>query len=199
MRDWVKDGDKAAFMQHWGSPTGRKEMATLVIGMGNPLLGDDGVGWRVAAEIEQRCLAGPLPAHQRVEIDFQAVGGLRLMERMTGYDRAILIDALTTGSVLPGSLTCLKVDDLPQPGGNHLASAHDATLLTAIEVGRAMGARLPQHIWVVGIEAQRIYDFTEELSPAVEAAIPEAVQKVMDLIEWSSSPENELISVKYGG
>ncbi len=57
-------------------------MKTLVLGLGNPLLGDDAVGLRVAAS-----LRGRLPPD--VELDEDYCGGLRLMERLAGYDRAV--------------------------------------------------------------------------------------------------------------
>ncbi len=68
----------------------------LVIGLGNPILGDDGVGWVVAREVET-CLGA---SGQNVEVDCLALGGLSLMERMVGYQRVILIDSLNTSQRL---------------------------------------------------------------------------------------------------
>ena len=64
-------------------------MKSLVIGLGNPLVTDDSVGLRVAAELRDR-LAG----RADVEVTEDYWGGLRLMEQMVGYDRAIVIDAI---------------------------------------------------------------------------------------------------------
>ena len=54
-------------------------MKTLMIGLGNPILGDDGVGWRVAEEVTRKTNR---PAD--IEVDCVALGGLSLMERLTG-------------------------------------------------------------------------------------------------------------------
>jgi len=67
-------------------------MKTLVIGLGNPILGDDGVGWKVAKE-----LTTLIDPDTSVEIDCASLGGLSLMERMLGYQRVIVIDSMETG------------------------------------------------------------------------------------------------------
>jgi Ni,Fe-hydrogenase maturation factor len=55
--------------------------------------------------------------------------------------------------------------------------------MTALETGRKMGLDLPEKITVVAIEATTVHEFSEELSPAVEAAVPVAVQAVLDLLK----------------
>jgi len=152
---------------------------TLIIGLGNPILGDDGVGWRVAAEVK-RLLTSDLIS--KIEVDTLSLGGLSLMERLIGYDQAILIDAMDTGREAVGSVSTFKLEELPDPMAGHTASAHDATLITAIKAGRSMGASLPDTILIIAIEARNVYDFSEELSPLVAAAVPEAVEKVMELL-----------------
>lgn len=146
---------------------------TLILGLGNPLLGDDGVGWRVA-EAAQKQITDAM-----IEIDFHAGGGLALMERLVGYARAIIVDALNTGNAPPGTVRSLRLEDLPSHVVSHLASAHETDLKTALQVGRQMGAALPTEILIVGIESQQVYDFSETLSPAVAAAVPRAVQLVL--------------------
>ena len=148
-------------------------MKILVLGLGNPLLSDDGVGWRVAEQVREQ-IADP-----NIEIDFHAGGGLSLMERMVGYDRAIIVDAINTGQKPQGTVDCFRLADLPNYAQSHLASAHETTLQTALQVGRTMGAALPNDIRIIAIEAQNVYDFSEELSPAVASAVPQAVELVI--------------------
>lgn len=168
-----------------GSPTPDKRLPpTIVVGLGNPLLGDDGIGWRVAEEVRGRIERAGLAA----EVDCLAVGGLRLMERLVGYERAIVVDALTTGRRPPGAIWRCSLDDLPDPAAGHLGSSHDATLQTALAVGRSLGARLPDDVIVVGVEAERVYEFSEELSPAVAAALPTAVESVMEILSGGLRP-----------
>jgi len=151
-------------------------MKTLVIGLGNPILGDDGVGWRVVEAVQEQ-INDP-----SVDMDCLAVGGITLMEHLIGYDRAIVIDAVTAHQPI-GTVSLFHLNDLPDHSALHTSSAHDASLQTAIAAGQAMGAHLPDEVIVVGIEAEKIFDFSEELTPNVEAAVPRAADEVLLLLE----------------
>lgn len=153
--------------------------STLVVGLGNPLLGDDGVGWRIAEQV-RRETAG---AGGSVEVDCLAVGGLHLMERLVGYRCAVLIDAITTGRLPVGSLLCFAPEDLPNLTGEHLSSVHDATLRTALSVGRSLGLSLPETILIFGVEAEPTFDFGEALSPAVEASVSHVTDQIMEFLD----------------
>ncbi len=154
---------------------------TLVIGLGNPILGDDGVGWVVAREVEVRLGE----SKRNVEVDCLALGGLSLMERLVGYQHVILIDSLNTGQRSQGSVVTFTLEDLADLTYGHTSAAHDASLKTALDMGRKLDASLPadEDVHVVAIEAQHVYVFKEELSPVIAAAIPVAVQQVLDLLK----------------
>jgi hydrogenase maturation protease len=152
----------------------------LVVGLGNPLLGDDGVGWAVIDALDAR-LARPATPEEwpPLELDRLAGGGLTLMERLVGHSRAILVDAITTGTEPPGTVRRLRLDDLVGGPTGHLDNAHDASLARALEAGSALGADLPSDIEVVAIEATRVEEFGESLSPAVAASVSPAVAAVL--------------------
>jgi Ni,Fe-hydrogenase maturation factor len=67
----------------------------------------------------------------------------------------------------------------------HTSAAHDVSLKTALDMGRKLDVILPadKDVHVVAIEAQHVYDFKEELSPAIAAAMLTAVQQVFDLLK----------------
>lgn len=156
----------------------------LVIGLGNPILSDDGIGWRVAQEVQTSLhLAGEAqqPSPQ-VEFDYLALGGLSLMERMIGYARVIVIDAIQTGLHPPGHVSAFRLEDLPDYAQGKTNAPHDTSLQTAIKVGKSLGARLPDQVDIVTVEAEVLFDFSEELTPSVSAAIPEATRLVLELI-----------------
>ena len=152
-------------------------MKTLVIGLGNPILGDDGVGWRVAEEVARQTANDP-----DVEVDCVALGGRSLMERLTGAERVILVDAIFTGTKPLGTLSHFTLDQLPDLSAGHSASAHDTSLRNALNVGRSMDIPLPEdrNVLIVAIETNHVYDFTQELSAPVAAAVPQAVALVLD-------------------
>jgi hydrogenase maturation protease len=146
----------------------------LVLGLGNPILGDDGVGLVVAEAVRPR-LSG-LPG---VEVDTDCLGGLHLMERMVGYTCAVLVDAMATGRQPAGTVARLSLDDVPT---QHTACSHDVNLPTALRLGAIAGLNLPEHIAIIGVEAGQSFEFSESLSPAVETAVPFAVQAVLDAV-----------------
>ncbi len=161
-------------------------MKTLIIGLGNPILGDDGVGWVVAEKVRS-VLSNPKstdPTLQSVEVDCASLGGLSLMERLTGSERVILVDAIFTGAHPVGTVSQFLLDDLPDLSAGHSASAHDTSLRNALHVGRDMDILLPtdENVTIITIEAEAVYDFSQELSPAVAAAVPLATKKVLDLV-----------------
>jgi len=155
-------------------------MKTLVIGLGNPILGDDGVGWHVAEAVARLTSERP-----EVEVDCVSLGGMSLMERLTGATRVILVDAIFTGNAPVGTVRQLTLGDLPDLTTGHSASVHDTSLHNALSVGRSMDIALPddEAVIIVAIEAENVYDFSQELSPAVAAAVPQAIQCVMDLLD----------------
>ncbi len=149
---------------------------TLVLGLGNPILGDDGVGWKVAEAVQAI-------VHQSVEVDCASLGGLSLMERMLGYSRVILIDCMQTGRLPLGEVRSLPLEQLENPSAGHTASAHDTSLMTALQAARSMGGQVPSRIDVVTIEVKLSFDFSESLSPEVAAAVPLATREVLKLLD----------------
>lgn len=149
----------------------------LVLGLGNPILGDDGVGWAVAQQVRAE-----VAQEIAIEVDFAALGGLSLMERMLGYRKVVLIDAIETGASPEGTVSSFPLASLPNPMWGHTASTHDTSLMTALQAAKAMGADIPGTVLVVAIEAKRTYDFSEKLSPRVAEAARVATRKVLELL-----------------
>ena len=171
-----------------------RPFSILIVGLGNPILGDDGVGWRVAEQVSAQTGIplgdAPLPHLPPEElppitIECYSLAGLSLMERLTGYNKVILIDSLNTGKHTQGEVVLFTLDELIDLTYGHSASAHDASLKTALKVGRDMNLPLPtdEDIHVIAIEAEHVYDFKEELTPAIAEAVPKAVEQVLRLIK----------------
>lgn len=155
-------------------------MKTLVVGLGNPILGDDGVGWRVAEEIARITANQP-----EVEVDCVSLGGLSLMERLTGCERVILVDSIFTGKKSMGTVSQFQLIDLPDLSSGHTTAAHDTSLRNALSVGRSMNIPLPldEDIVIIAIEAENVFDFSDTLSPSIQAAVPTAVEAVLQQIQ----------------
>jgi len=155
-------------------------MRSLVLGLGNAILGDDAVGLRVARAVAERWSDA-----EGVTIAEEERGGLALLEQLTGFDRALLIDAIQTGAPA-GTLHHLGVDSVPT---QRTATAHGINLRMALEMGRRSGLSLPANkaIAILGIEAGDVLTFAETLSPELELAIPPAVEAVR---EWLRHEED---------
>jgi hydrogenase maturation protease len=150
---------------------------TLILGLGNPILGDDGVGWQIATGYLQ---SEKIPSD--VTIECMSIGGISLMEALIGYDRAIIIDSIDTHQEPVGTVNLFKLQDLPNRTAGHMSSAHDTSLQDALEMGRALNAHLPDEIMVVTVESQKVYEFSETLTPPVAAAIPKAMIFITQLL-----------------
>ena len=153
---------------------------TIVVGLGNPILGDDGVGWRVLDALEQRLKLDPLISATigPIATERLAVGGLSLMERLIGYRRAIIVDAEVGG--VPGSVRVADVQEVRGRVAAHLDCAHDVTVARAIEVARDLGQLVPRNVRVVTVAVPPAVSFAETLSPAVAAAVEPAVDALLD-------------------
>ena len=159
---------------------------TLVVGLGNPILGDDGVGWRVIDELDEL-------DHEDASLQQACVGGVSLMELLVGYRHAVIVDAIIDPEGAPGDVWRKSLSEVETRGASHLDSTHDAPLPAAIEAGRAMGVDLPSDIEVVGIVIERGDVFGEELSDTIAAAVPVAAAEVVGALRSQSaaSPQGE--------
>ena len=154
---------------------------TLIAGLGNPIMGDDGVGWVVAQKVAE-FLGCYEPS---IKVESYALAGISLMEQMIGFERVILIDSLNTGKYLQGEVVTFTLGNLEELTFGHSASAHDLSLKQALKMGRSLNADLPadENVFIVAVEARHVYDFGETLTPEIQAAVPIAIQAVLNLVE----------------
>jgi hydrogenase maturation protease len=146
---------------------------TLVAGFGNVLRGDDGFG----VEVVRRLRESERPL---ADVDLMEVGtaGIRLaQELLTPYDRLIVVDAMTRGGV-PGTVYVSEVQSVEAAAE---VDMHLAVPARALAVAKALGA-LPRHVFIVGCEPGNVDELTTELTPAVEAAVENALAHVRRLV-----------------
>ena len=156
---------------------------TVIVGLGNPILADDGVGIKVAEEL--RTLIGH---RDDVDVNQAYAGGLRIMDVVMGYDKAIIIDAMLNQNGVPGEIRKFGLEDFAAT--KNLFSTHDMDLNSAFELAKITGYKVPNEVIIWGIEALDILTFSEELTEVVAASVPTVVQNI--LADLSDSHENEL-------
>lgn len=144
---------------------------TLILGLGNSLLCDDGVGIYVAAELKNRI------NQSEITVIETGVAGLSLLDLLVGYDRAIIVDAIQTVGGKAGQI--YRLDPGAFDTALHTASAHGIDFPTALEFGKKLGLHLPQQIIIFAIEASDVSTFNEECTPEVKRAVPVCVEMVL--------------------
>lgn len=151
--------------------TGKRTVRTVIIGIGNPVLGDDSVGLKIAGRLREELHASP-----DVSVTELHAGGIRVMEAMAGYDRAILVDAIRTEGGKPGAIYELQPENVAQT--RYICSTHDGSLLVALELGRLAGVAVPAEIRIWAVEAADVETFSESLTAEVARAVPRLVQRI---------------------
>ena len=146
-------------------------MKTLVLGLGNPILSDDGIGPKIAGELEGR-------VGKNVTVMETSMAGLNLLDLLVGYDRAIIVDAIQTPGGRVGDIYRFDLEALQTT--RHAASTHDVNLTTALELGKRLGMDVPGKIDILAIEVADVSNFSEECTPAVAEAVPVCVEMIVE-------------------
>lgn len=148
---------------------------TVIIGLGNPILSDDSVGIQIARKLHAKNLPG------NVDVKESGVSGVYLLDLLTGYDKAIIVDSIKTNNGKIGSFYRLSLDDLfSRPT---YVTIHKIDLNTALELGREIGLKVPDEIIIFAIEIGDNTTYSEKCSPEVERAIPEVKKSILSLLE----------------
>ena len=137
---------------------------TLLLGMGSPILSDDGVGLFVV-----RSLVGRVPG---LDVDEAHITGLGLLDRIGGYDRIFLADAMISENAEPGEVLIFP----PSTGTLHLASSHGLDFADLLEMGRSGGLAMPEDVTIYGIPIKTPVAFGEELTGDMAEKFPRIVE-----------------------
>jgi len=159
-------------------------MRTRVIGLGNTILSDDGVGIYAAREVRRRL--GESGRGDAADVVETEVGGFALMELMAGWDRVILMDATLFDGVEPG--TVVRIDPQDLRTSLRIRSVHDIDLPTVLGLGGALGLEMPGEILIYGIQAEDAFTLGETMTPVVGRALKGVVEEVLAALDpaWAA-------------
>jgi hydrogenase maturation protease len=150
---------------------------TLVLGLGNEIAGDDGVGALAARALREQ-LAG------RADVVESSASGMALLELFIGHERALVIDSIQTGRMPAGTireLTLAEVGRVVSP------SLHQTGIPELAAVGKLLGLGFPADVLVLAVEVVDPYTMGAGLSAPVAAALPELVRRARRQVErWES-------------
>lgn len=145
-------------------------MRTIILGVGNPILSDDGVGIHVVNELKKHI------KNLDVKIEEAHTGGMNLLDLILGYDKAIIIDAIKTNeSERNGEVKRINLRDIST---TYSCNPHDISLSEALELAKQLGEeRIPKEIILIGITMKKMpCEFGEKLTEEIAAAVPRAVE-----------------------
>ena len=150
-------------------------MKGLVLGLGNDILTDDGVGLVLTRRLRD-------VFKDSGSIDFIETNemGLSLLDFLEGYQWAVIIDAIVTGTGKPGTLYVLEKDIFQHP---QAGNPHHMGLDEILDVAEKMDLSMPEDLFVMAVEAKDLYSFSEELTPELEDAIPELLAEIAKIID----------------
>ena len=151
-------------------------MKTIVLGVGNLILGDDGVGIHVVNEVKKQI------KNPDITIDEAITGGMNLLDLLLGYDKAVIVDAVKSDNSEHGEVKRIPLSDF---NTMHSCNPHDVSLIEAIEMAKKMGEeKIPKEIIIIGVMMKQIpCEFGEELSKKIQAAVPKAVELTLNEIK----------------
>ena len=152
-------------------------MKTLVVGLGNIILGDEGVGIYVAEEIAKR-----IGTHESVKVVRTSWGGLNLLDFFDNIDRVIIIDAVKNYRGIPGEIHKLIVEELTNVRLSSFTNGVD--LKTAVEIGKNAGRHIPKKIDIYAVEVKDAVTYEANLSPRIAGKVPGYAEKIIDSIVY---------------
>ena len=148
----------------------------MVIGIGNPIRGDDGIGPVVAEEI---CKTFHPKARGECECVSFTGSGLDLLGTLQGYDRAVLIDSFAGGQIEEGECCRVELPD-EESKGTWGPSTHYIGIVDALRLARHMRVALPGEIRFYGIGVKTADAYQEGLSEALTRRVPAIVEMISD-------------------
>jgi hydrogenase maturation protease len=168
------------------TPLKRQSKHILILGVGNLLLSDEGVGVHVA----QRMMHMELPPE--VHVVEGGTDGFGLVNVILEADRMLLIDAVKGGGQ-PGSIYRFDIDDCPPYPDLFKTSVHQISILEVINLSSLIGST-PQTT-IIGVEPSSL-DMGMELSPQIEAKIPQIIHMIQEEVAVSLGNKQDISSTK---
>lgn len=147
---------------------------TVILGLGSPLMGDDGLGIVALEALRERGRFDPEP-----ELVDGGTWGMNLLPIVETADRLLLIDAIRAGGE-PGDVVVLEREALPRGLGLKL-SPHQIDLQEVLAIADLRG-RLPAEAIAIGLEPARV-ELGWELSPIVEHSLGELLERIVQQLE----------------
>lgn len=147
---------------------------TLIYGIGNEILSDDAIGPKLTWQLEKDL---NLP---NIKFETAFVGGLEVLEIINGYDTVVFIDAIKTKGGIPGDVYYFTTDDFKET--LNLSNLHDTDFLTAIELGKQLGFKIPPKIHIIAIEIVEDEVYSNDFTPEIQKRYDEFYREIREFV-----------------
>jgi len=147
----------------------------LVLGLGNDLYGDDGVGLHAVRLLKEEWAGRNGVGETAGQVDFVecTLSGLALLDVILGYDALVIIDTIVHSEPVTGRVRLLEgteLRDFPGP------SPHYVSIPQTLTIGRQLGLPVPRWVKIVAVEAKDLYRLGEGLSDDMTRRLPEVIE-----------------------
>jgi hydrogenase maturation protease len=147
----------------------------LIMGFGNEILTDDGIGPRLVRDLAQ------MIDDHNVQFDTACCGGLEIMEYIKGYEKVVFVDAIHTRDGKPGEVYYFIPSDYRET--MHLSNLHDINFLTALKLGKSLELDLPADLHIIAVEIIEDMEFSEEFTLPLKERYPGILEEVFALVK----------------
>lgn len=156
-------------------------MKTLVLGMGNDLYGDDGVGLHAVRLLKDEWVDGATPGAPSSSVEFVEcfLSGAALLDVIHGYDALVVIDTIMKAEPVTGRISVLDAADIRDFPG---PSPHYVSVPQVLAIGREIGLKMPGTVAVIAVEAKDLFRLGEGLSEDMQARLPDIIEAAKDVL-----------------
>jgi hydrogenase maturation protease len=148
---------------------------TLILGLGNEILSDDGIGPRLIRDLSKMLIEPGL------HFKASSCGGLEIVEYISDFERVVFIDAIRTRNGNPGDVYYFIPSDFRET--SNLSNLHDVNFLTALRLGKFLEMGLPSDLHIIAVEIIEDIIFSEELTPVLNKKYPQILLEVFDILK----------------
>ena len=150
-------------------------MKTLVIGIGNPLLCDDGIGAIIVNDLKEKL------DNKLFDFTTEYISSMELVNLIQGYHNLVIVDGKMTHEGTPGEVTLFSVEDYY--GMTHLDNYHDVSFRDMISLGRSLNLDIPENIKISAVEIVEDKLFSKTLSPLLQNKYGDILEEVEVILE----------------
>ena len=148
-----------------------------ILGCGNPLVGDDGIGVHIANKLME--MRSELP--DNVEVIDAGVGGLELLNFMENAEQIIIVDAVK-GAGDVGSVHRFEIEDIKNAISGDALSIHDTSIADVLCIAQHV-QEMPKSVKILAIEIEEAEEVSICLSEKVHASVDEVISMILDEIK----------------